>query len=170
MLLLQNPASSKRAAVLLREHFYTFFMFVLLCYMIIIYTIIIGEAGSSTVSRTILYIIILYRKLLCQHLCVFFIFVLICSIIIMYKIIVGEAGPASRNLALDATAAIGNLELHLLYIRLIERTRRCIAHEYGLDLLHLSPRQSFINRLDSSMNPAGRKRMLIDCLLVCYTD
>ena len=75
----------------------------------------------------------------------------------MYKIIAGEAGTASHCLALDATAAIGDIELHLLYIRLIERKRRCIAHEYGLDLLHLSPRQSFINRLHSSLNPAGRE-------------
>ena len=78
----------------------------------------------------------------------------------------GEQGgrAVSRNLALEATAAIGNVELHLLYIRLIERVRRCIAHEYGVELLHLSPRQSFINRLHHSLSPAGHECMLPRCM------
>ena len=154
-------------------------MFVLLCYIIIIYKIIIGEAGSSTVSRTILYIFYIritmlhYKKVSQEtwtsseaHHYITCIFDLYIRVTYVCKIIIGEAGSgtASRNLALDATAAIGNLELHLLYIRLIERMRRCIAHEYGLALLHLSPRQSFINRLHSSLNPAGRERILLDCL------
>ena len=75
---------------------------------------------------------------------------------------IGEqgGGALSRNLPLEATAAIGNVELHLLYIRLIERVRRCIAHEYGVELLHLSPRQSFINRLHHSLSPAGHVCMV----------
>jgi hypothetical protein len=51
------------------------------------------------------------------------------------------------NLQFQFTAAAGDVRLHLMYIRTIERMRRAVAREYGLPLSSLSLTQSFISRL-----------------------
>ena len=59
----------------------------------------------------------------------------------------GYAWWKQHNLEILCTAAAGDFNLHLLYIRLLERMRRTVAHEYGIPLAKLSLQQSFIKRL-----------------------
>ena len=50
-----------------------------------------------------------------------------------------QASPRQQhNLPLQFTAAAGDLRLHLLYLRLVERMRRVVALEYGLELSSIS--------------------------------
>ena len=59
-----------------------------------------------------------------------------------------ERAPREQhNLQLQFRAAAGDIRLHLLYIRLLERLRRIVAHEYGVNLRRLSVEQSFVSRL-----------------------
>ena len=64
-----------------------------------------------------------------------------------------DAGVEKRNLPIQIIAAIGDMRLHLLYIRLTERLRRTIAYEYGVDASLLSPCATFVNRLHAGLNP-----------------
>lgn len=51
------------------------------------------------------------------------------------------------NLYLGPCAAAGDVRTTLIFVRLIERMRRYIAHEYGLCLARVTPRQTFISRI-----------------------
>jgi len=51
------------------------------------------------------------------------------------------------NLQFQFTAAAGDIRLHLMYIRMLERMRRAVAREYGLPLSTISLTQSFVSRL-----------------------
>jgi len=55
-----------------------------------------------------------------------------------------------QNLPLQLSAAAADIDFHLLYLRLIERMRRTVAHEYGLPLDSVSPRQTFVSRIVST--------------------
>lgn len=52
-----------------------------------------------------------------------------------------------HNMYLKASAATGDVRTTLSFLRLIERMRRVIAHEYGIPLVRLAPRQTFISRI-----------------------
>ena len=52
-----------------------------------------------------------------------------------------------HNLYLKACSAVGDVRATLLYVRLVERVRRTVAHEYGLALSSVVPRQTFISRI-----------------------
>ena len=55
-----------------------------------------------------------------------------------------------HNLYLMSCAAAGDVRATLTFIRLIERMRRVIAHEYGLNLARVVPRQAFVSRISGS--------------------
>ena len=52
-----------------------------------------------------------------------------------------------HNLYLMSCAAAGNVRTTLSFVRIVEKLRRMIAHEYGLDLSSLAPKQTFVSRL-----------------------
>ena len=63
-----------------------------------------------------------------------------------------------HNLYLMSCAAAGNVRTTLSFVRIVEKLRRMIAHEYGLDLSSLAPKQTFVSRLscesaDASSQP-----------------
>lgn len=68
-----------------------------------------------------------------------------------------------HNLQLQFTAAAGDLKLHLLYIRLLERMRRTMAYEYGIPLVKLSLQQSFIKRLTPKHGQAAGPTHVDEC-------
>ena len=49
------------------------------------------------------------------------------------------------NLPLHVSAASGDVRMHLHYLRVVERLRRCMAWEYGLNLSSLVPAACFVN-------------------------
>ena len=55
-----------------------------------------------------------------------------------------------HNMYLMACAASGDVRATLLFVRLIERMRRATAHEYGLHLSTVLPRQTFVSRIAQS--------------------
>ena len=59
-----------------------------------------------------------------------------------------------------SACASGDARLILLFVRLIERMRRAIAHEYGLPLKSIKPRQTFLSRL--SMPEPERQSLHVD--------
>jgi len=56
----------------------------------------------------------------------------------------GEQAPIFN---LFLSSAVGDLRTTLLYVRLIERLRRAVAHEYGLALGTIRPCQTFVSRI-----------------------
>lgn len=52
-----------------------------------------------------------------------------------------------HNLYLMACSAAGDVRTTLTFLRLVERMRRALAHEYGLPLPQLTPRQTFVSRI-----------------------
>ena len=63
---------------------------------------------------------------------------------------------------LKLTAAAGDLEAHILLIRLVERVRRAVAFEYGLPLATLSPRQAFVSRILGTTDVASYSQLHCD--------
>jgi len=52
-----------------------------------------------------------------------------------------------HNMYLMLCAAAGEVRTTLLFVRLLERMRRAIAHEYGIPLEQIYPRSAFLSRL-----------------------
>ena len=52
-----------------------------------------------------------------------------------------------HNLYLESCSASGHVRTTLTFMRLVERMRRAVAHEYGMDLACITPRQTFISRI-----------------------
>ena len=50
----------------------------------------------------------------------------------------------------------------LLFVRLIERMRRAIAHEYGLRLASIAPRTTFVSRITGAADDASRQSVHAD--------
>ena len=61
----------------------------------------------------------------------------------------GDERPHT-NMYLAACAAAGSARTMLTYLRLVERMRRVIAHEYGLQLECIAPRQTFVSRIQGT--------------------
>eukprot|EP00966_Prymnesium_polylepis_P071825 1668115-Prymnesium_polylepis.1 len=66
-----------------------------------------------------------------------------------------------HNMYLMASAAAGDVRTTLTFVRLLERMRRVIAHEYGLCLSSVAPRQTFVSRISES-GDATRQSLHVD--------
>lgn len=76
-----------------------------------------------------------------------------------------------HNLYLSACTAAGDVRATLQFVRLVERLRRAIAHEYGLRLENLSPSQTFISRIthEAGDDIAARQSIHADeCSSACF--
>ncbi|KAL3892715.1 MAG: hypothetical protein SGPRY_014858 [Prymnesium sp.] len=51
------------------------------------------------------------------------------------------------NLYLSSASAVGEIRTTLSFIRLLERMRRAISYEYGLELSSIAPKQAFVSRI-----------------------
>lgn len=60
-----------------------------------------------------------------------------------------------QNLYLQNCSEAGNVRATLSYIRLLERLRRAIAHEYGLRLSGVAVKQTFVARKTEKCNPGS---------------
>ena len=67
-----------------------------------------------------------------------------------------------HNLYLASCAAAGDVRASLLFVRLIERMRRAIAHEYGLRLASIAPRTTFVSRITGAADDASRQSVHAD--------
>jgi len=54
--------------------------------------------------------------------------------------------PQGANVRVADFAASGDVRATLLIIRIVERLRRAIAHEYGLDLASIAPHSAFVSQ------------------------
>ncbi|KAL1529580.1 hypothetical protein AB1Y20_000523 [Prymnesium parvum] len=74
--------------------------------------------------------------------------------------------PASEhphhNLYLASCAAAGDVRTTLTFIRLVERMRRVVAHEYGLQLANIAPRSTFISRITGDAVDESRRSLHVD--------
>ena len=72
--------------------------------------------------------------------------------------------PASdcphHNFYLKSSCASGDVRATLTYVRLLERMRRAVAHEWGLPLESVAPRQSFVSRIAGE---ADAERQSVHC-------
>lgn len=67
-----------------------------------------------------------------------------------------------HNLYFIACCAAGDVRTTLMYMRLIERMRRAIAHEYGLSLQSIAPRQTFVSRITGEAHDSSRQLLHAD--------
>lgn len=67
-----------------------------------------------------------------------------------------------HNLYLSACSAVGDVRTTLLYIRLVERMRRAVAYEYGLQLDRVAPRQTFVSRITGVAGDEARQSVHTD--------
>ena len=65
-----------------------------------------------------------------------------------------------HNMYLSSCCAAGDARAILWFIRLVERARRAVAHEYGLQLSQLKPRQAFLSRIATK---ADEDRQSVHC-------
>lgn len=72
-----------------------------------------------------------------------------------------DVGPMA-NLYLKYSAAAGKLPLHLTLLRLVERLRRAVAHEYGVPLHTLTPRQAFVSRISGGSDVPSYTQLHVD--------
>ena len=66
------------------------------------------------------------------------------------------------NLPLHVSAASGDVRMHLHYLRVVERLRRCMAWEYGLNLSSLVPAASFVNCIFPTHSVSRYGRLHVD--------
>ena len=78
------------------------------------------------------------------------------------RVMVPAANHPHHNLYLASSAASGDVRLTLTFLRMLERMRRFIAHEYGLDLARLRPRQTFISRITYDAADESRQSLHAD--------
>jgi hypothetical protein len=84
--------------------------------------------------------------------------------------------PESRHLPrspqrrryLMACAAAGDVRTTLLYLRLVERMRRATAHEYGLCLSSITPKQTFVSRIAETGDGTRQSLHVDECSISSY--
>lgn len=67
-----------------------------------------------------------------------------------------------HNMYLMAASAAGDFCTTLWFVRLVERMRRAIAHEYGLPLVCVSPKLAFVSRMHADSDDAARQSLHVD--------
>lgn len=67
-----------------------------------------------------------------------------------------------HNLYLKSCCAAADARTTLTFVRMVERLRRALAHEYGLRLSTLLPRQTFVSRLPAHSIDASRQSLHVD--------
>ena len=67
-----------------------------------------------------------------------------------------------HNMYLMACCASGSARTTLSFVRLVERLRRALAHEYGIPLASIAPMQCFVSRLDARAGDSTRQSLHVD--------
>ena len=68
------------------------------------------------------------------------------------SLMASEEEHPHHNMYMMMCAAAGDVRATLTFMRLVERMRRFIAHQYGLRLRAVAPRQTFVSRIAHAAN------------------